>query len=92
MSDLYNRIQNELVTSGKYKEIYNILENELRNCGWYDNFRQLTERTIEQTPDQDLQFAKLVNILEPQAMADVPDDVKVKVLQKIAEFLNNVVE
>lgn len=89
---MYNRIQNELVTSGKYKEIYNILETELRNCGWYDNFQKLTEFTIEQLNDQDLQFNKILNMLESKGMENVPDDVKIKIIKKISEFLDNVVE
>lgn len=92
MSDLYEKIQGELVSSGKYKEIYNLLETELRNSGWYDNFLNLTIDTVEGTPDSDLQFGKLVNMLQDKGIESVPDEVKVKVLQKIAQFLDDVVE
>lgn len=92
MSDIYTQIQNELVSSGKYKEIYNLLETELRNSGWYDNFLQLTQSTMENTSDGDLQFNKLFNALRDKGISSVPDEVKIKVLQKISEFLNDVVE
>lgn len=92
MSNVYNRIETELVSSGKYKEIYTLLETELRNSGWYDNFLQLTEQTIEKTSDKDLQFGKLVSALQEKGIQSVPDEVKFKVVQKIAEFLNDVVE
>lgn len=92
MSDIYSRIQSELVSSGKYKEIYTLLETELRNSGWYDNFSQLTEKTIENTNDKDLQFSKLMSLLQDKGIESVPDEVKFKVIQKISEFLNNVVE
>lgn len=92
MSDVYNRIETELVSSGKYKEIYTLLETELRNSGWYDNFLQLTEQTIEKTSDKDLQFGKLISALQDKGIQSVPDEVKVKVVQKIAGFLNDVVE
>ncbi|KAG0680341.1 SAGA histone acetylase and TREX-2 complexes component [Pichia californica] len=92
MSDIYSRIQSELISSGNYKEIYTLLETELRNSGWYDNFIQLTEKTIENTNDKDLQFNKLVSALQDKGIQSVPDDVKIKVIQKIAEFLNTVVE
>lgn len=92
MSDVYERIQTELVSSGKYKEIYTLLETELRNSGWYDNFMYLTEQTIEKTSDKDLQLNKLLSALQDRGIQSVPDEVKVKVIQKIAEFLNDVVE
>lgn len=92
MSDIYTRIQSELVSSGKYKEIYSLLETELRNSGWYDNFLHLTEQMIEKTDDKDLQFNKLISSLQEKGIQSVPDEIKIKVIQKIAEFLNSVVE
>lgn len=92
MSDVYAKIQNELVSSGKYKEIYNLLQTELMNSGWYDNFMQLTQSTMENTPDSELQFSNLISVLQDKGIESVPDEVKVKVLTKISEFLNDVVE
>lgn len=92
MSEIYTRIENELVSSGKYKEIYNMLETELRNSGWYDNFLQTVQNTMEMTPDSELQFTKLVDSLQDKGIQTVPEEVKIKVLQKISEFLKDVIE
>lgn len=92
MSDVYERIQQELVSSGKYKEIYNLLETELRNSGWYDQFLQNTVHTIENTSDENLQFTKLVTSLQDKGIETVPDEVKAKILKRIAEFLSTVIE
>lgn len=92
MSEIYSQIENELVSSGKYKEIYNLLETELRNSGWYDNFLQTAQSTMEKTPDNELQFSKLVNVLQDKGIESVPEEVKIKVLQKICEFLKDVIE
>lgn len=92
MSDVYNRVQTELVASGKYKEIYNLLEVELRNCGWYDSFLQVTENTIQSADDRDLQLGKILNQVQEKGINTVPEEVKVKILKKIAEFLDNIVE
>ncbi|GMM31265.1 Sus1 protein [Martiniozyma asiatica (nom. inval.)] len=92
MADLHARIQQELVSSGKYKEIYNLLETELRNSGWYDNFQSMTQNAVETSTDQDLKFGILLSSLQGKGMQSVPDEVKIKVMKKIAEFLDDVVE
>ncbi|QPG72724.1 hypothetical protein FOA43_000025 [Brettanomyces nanus] len=91
--ELRLRIQQELVASGKYQEIYNLLKVELVNSGWFDKFRDMTNDTISPKGENgDLKFGEIVGQLEGKGFEMVPDDVKVKVLRKIKEFLDGVVE
>lgn len=92
MSDIHSKIQNELISSGKYTEIYSLLERELTNSGWTDKFQNLTQQVIESSNDDELNFTNLINKVSQNGKESVPDEVKLNVVKKIAEFLDSVVE
>lgn len=92
--ELRLRIQQELVASGQYQEIFNILKLELANSGWFEQFRELTDTTVSDKGKngEEIRFTALVSQLESQGMAMVSDNVKLKVLKRIKQFLDEVVE
>lgn len=92
MSDIHSKVQNELISSGKYNEIYSLLERELTNSGWTEKFQNLTQQVIESSNDEELNFTNLINKVSQDGRDIVPDEVKMSVVKKIAEFLDSVVE
>ncbi len=91
--DLRLRIQQELVASGKYQEIFNMLKIELANSGWFDQFRELTNETVSKQGEKgSLKLGDVIDQLDGKGFQMVPDGVKVKILRKIKEFLDKVVE
>ncbi|GME84318.1 hypothetical protein B5S28_g3600 [[Candida] boidinii] len=91
-ASLKAEIQQRLISSGKYDEIYRYLQIELMNSGWYDKIKLMAQDQISKDKSDNINFNKNLNILEPQALSCVPNDVKEKLLIKIKEFLDSVVE
>ncbi|CDK24920.1 unnamed protein product [Kuraishia capsulata CBS 1993] len=87
---LRQRIQEELVASGKYDEISNLLKLKLIDSGWYDKVKSMAQ--VQASNEANPTFATLSKKLEPKAMEMVPEAVEREALIKIKQFLDSVVE
>lgn len=74
----------------KLTRITHQLQELLKQAGWYDdvNAMALEELSGQREPNLDQTSAKI----QQKAMAMVPDQIKLEILQKIREFVNSNVE
>ncbi|KAK9456852.1 transcription factor e(y)2-domain-containing protein [Dipodascopsis uninucleata] len=84
------KVHQKLIDSGEYERISTHLRQKLVEAGWYQKVNELAAGNIrsQESPN----FEKLVNEVEPRALAMIPDEIKIEILNMIKNFLETIVE
>jgi len=83
------QIQQHLISSGNYDVITKQLKLQLYESGWYDKLNQVASRELQ---DNNYTFDQLYSFMKPKAEEMVPDSVKNDILQKITDYLEDIIE
>ncbi|GEQ68589.1 hypothetical protein JCM33374_g2257 [Metschnikowia sp. JCM 33374] len=87
------QIQRHLVDSGNYDVISKHLKLKLYESGWLDQVTQLATKELESQPkDSAVNFDKLYSELRPKAEELVPASVKEDTVEKLREYLDDVIQ
>lgn len=87
------QIQSHLVDLGNYDLISKRLKLKLYESGWLDQVTQLATKELEAQPkDTTVNFDQLYSTLKPQAETLVPASVKEDTMQKLREYLDDVIQ
>ncbi|KAK9380347.1 transcription factor e(y)2-domain-containing protein [Kockiozyma suomiensis] len=89
-SQIRAKVHQKLVESGEYERISTHLRQKLVESGWYDQVNQLASEKLRFQDNPN--FDKLVDDIEPKALDSVPDEIKLDVLNMIKNFLDGIVE
>lgn len=94
LEQIKGKIQDHLITSGNYEKINKQLRLQLYESGWYDKVSQLALQELQNKDDDNkaLTFDQLLSLVKPKAQDMVPDNVKGDTLQKIKEYLDDVIQ
>ena len=87
-------IQDNLILLGKYDYINKHLKLKLYEAGWFDEIAQLASNELaeSQKNNKETSFEELYAALRPQAESMVPESVKEEILEKINDYLSEVVQ
>ncbi|KAG7193527.1 SAGA histone acetylase and TREX-2 complexes component [Scheffersomyces spartinae] len=91
------KIQHHLVTSGNYEIINKQLKLQLYESGWFDQVSLLARKELDQHQEGKdgrtvLSFDQLFELLKPKAEDLVPKEVKNDMLNRIKDYLEEVIE
>lgn len=100
MSDELDRIkaqiQQHLVSSGNYDIINKQLKLQLYESNWFDKVSQIANRELQSTDlsdkDQRQSFEQLYAYLRPRAEELVPPKIKEDIMEKIKDYLEDVIQ
>lgn len=85
-----SKIQNHLISSGNYDKINKSLKLQLIEQGWYDKLNTMCLNELND--NDDCNFNDLYNKVKPKAHELVPENVKQDILNKIKEYLDDVIQ
>ena len=83
------QIQQHLISSGNYDIISKQLKLQLYESGWYDKLNQLTTRELE---TNNYNFEQLLSFIKPKAEELVSPKVKDDVLERIKDYLEEIIQ
>lgn len=83
------QIQHHLVSLGNYDVINKQLKLQLYESGWYDQLNQLTVRELD---TNNYSFDQLLKFIKPKAEESVPDKVKEDILERIKDYLDEIIQ
>ncbi|KAL6453147.1 SUS1 Transcription and mRNA export factor SUS1 [Candida maltosa Xu316] len=95
LDQIKSRIQDHLISSGNYDIINKQLKLKLYESGWYDKVSQIASNELNEQHDKnnkDLTFDQLFSFLKPKAEDLVPNDVKQDILQRITQYLDDIIQ
>ncbi|KAK9484458.1 transcription factor e(y)2-domain-containing protein [Lipomyces starkeyi] len=84
------KVNQKLIESGEYERLSQYLRQKLIENGWYEQVTELASDTLR--AQENPNFEKLVDLVEPEALALVPEFVKVELLSMIKQFLEGIVD
>eukprot|EP01023_Acetabularia_acetabulum_P036047 TRINITY_DN34084_c0_g1_i2.p1 TRINITY_DN34084_c0_g1~~TRINITY_DN34084_c0_g1_i2.p1 ORF type:complete len:134 (-),score=37.24 TRINITY_DN34084_c0_g1_i2:79-480(-) len=82
--------QQSILQSAEYQRLKEQLKEKLVTCGWQDLVKEKCKEKLRENNKKFLERTELVSLVEKQAQAAVPNEVKAYLLQEIKEFLNSV--
>lgn len=93
LDNIKAQIQQHLVSSGNYDIINKQLKLQLYESGWFDKVSQIANRELQQPQQKEQQnFDQLYSFLKPKAEELVPQKVKNDILEKIKDYLDDVIQ
>lgn len=94
LEQIKSKIQDHLISSGSYEKINKQLKLQLYESGWYDNVSQLALSELQNNSEKDraMTFDQLFSFVKPKAQDMVPGDVKKDTMDKIKDYLDDVIE
>lgn len=84
------KIQDHLISSGNYDKINKQLKLSLYESGWYDKLSRMAVSELQN--NEDINFNQLMSFLKPKAESMVPDSVRQETLNKIRDYLDDVIQ
>ncbi|KAK9318776.1 transcription factor e(y)2-domain-containing protein [Lipomyces orientalis] len=84
------KVNQKLIESGEYERLSQYLRQKLIETGWYDQVTQLAFDSLR--TQENPNFDRLIDFMEPKALALVPEHVKVELLSMIKRFLEGIVD
>lgn len=91
LDEIRAQIQLHMVSLGTYELINQQLKLLLYELGWYKKVSQLAETQMRQDARGTPKFDELVGAVQPSAEAVVPESVKEETMQRIREYLKDVI-
>ncbi|CAH2354227.1 transcription and mRNA export factor Sus1p [[Candida] railenensis] len=85
------QIQDYLISSGNYEIINKQLKLQLYESGWFDQVTQLASKELQEN-GKEMTFEELFAFVRPKAEKFVPEQVKSDILEKIQDYLEDVVQ
>ncbi|KAK9477349.1 transcription factor e(y)2-domain-containing protein [Lipomyces japonicus] len=89
-AEIREKVHEKLIESGEYERISSILRQKLLETGWYDKVNELAYDKLK--AQENPNFEKLVNDIEPKSLALISDDIKIEILTMIKTFLETVID
>lgn len=86
---LKNQAQQRLIESGERERLVQLLQTRLLECGWRDQVVANCKEVVREKGIDNITVDTLVDHVTPKARADVPDNVKRELLQRIKAFLSS---
>ncbi|KAG2735902.1 hypothetical protein G9P44_002116 [Scheffersomyces stipitis] len=90
LDQIKSKIQEHLISSGNYDIINKQLKLQLYESGWFDKVSQLASRELSDKSDQN--FDQLYSFVKPRAEQLVPAKVKEDILEKIKDYLEEIIQ
>lgn len=94
LEQIKSKIQEHLILSGNYEKINKQLKLHLYESGWYDKIGQvaLNELQDHSNKNQNVTFDQLLAHVKPKAQEMVPNTVREDTLEKIKDYLDDVIQ
>lgn len=94
LDKIKSQIQEHLISSGNYDIINKLLKLQLYESGWFDKVGQIASRELQESLDENknVSFDELFSFVKPRAEEIVPANVKEDVVEKLKEYLNDVIQ
>ncbi|KAK6205604.1 protein SUS1 [Scheffersomyces amazonensis] len=97
LDQIKSQIQDHLISSGNYDIINKQLKLKLYESGWYDKVTQITNQRLVETTGSNgngsnINFDQLVANIKPTAEELVPKNVKEEVMDKIRDYLEEIIQ
>ncbi|CAN3365021.1 transcription and mRNA export factor Sus1p [Diutina catenulata] len=90
LDQVKSQIQSHLVSSGNYDAINKQLKVSLYKSGWFDEVSDLAK--AELTQKQDANFNELYQSVKPKAEDLVPEQVKKEIMDRIRQYVEDIVQ
>ncbi|KAK6459724.1 protein SUS1 [Scheffersomyces xylosifermentans] len=90
LDQIKSKIQEHLISSGNYDIINKQLKLQLYESGWFDKVSQLANRELQDNSNQN--FDQLFSFVKPKAEELVPQKVKDEILEKIKDYLEDIIQ
>lgn len=94
LDQIKSQIQEHLISSGNYDIINKQLKLQLYESGWFDKVAQLANRELHENlaNDTTISFDQLFSFVKPRAEEMVPSNVKDDVLERLKDYLEDVIQ
>lgn len=88
------KLQDHLISSGNYDIINKHLKLRLYESGWFDKVSLLASTELQENlaNDKQMNFQELFSFIKPRAEEMVPEDIKDEVLEKLKDYLDEVIQ
>lgn len=90
LDQVKSQIQSHLVSLGNYDAINKQLKVSLYKSGWFDEVSDLAK--AELTQKQDANFNELYQLVKPKAEDLVPEQVKKEIMDRIRQYVEDIVQ
>ncbi|KAK6460418.1 protein SUS1 [Scheffersomyces coipomensis] len=98
LDQIKSQIQDHLISSGNYDIINKQLKLKLYESGWYDKVSQLTNQQLTESSKSNgndegqINFDQLMANVKPKADELVSKNVKQEIMEKIKDYLEEIIQ
>lgn len=93
LDQIKGQVQDYLISSGNYDIINKQLKLKLYESGWFDQIAQLASRELLENlkENNQMSFEQLFAFVRPKAEQIVPKEIKAEILEKLQDYLEDVI-
>ncbi|CAG8474930.1 1935_t:CDS:2 [Acaulospora morrowiae] len=82
-------LKNNILDSQTKKRLKNLLTNRLRDSGWTNSVRKRCTELVNAEEKDKTKLGYLMDNLLPYGRENIPEDVKIELLQQISDLLDS---